>query len=325
MGPTQRALTAVAFGASLACGFFAPLPASALDKVRVGIPATEAFSFMAADFGDHLGIYAKNGIEVERVVLLGSAKLHQAMTADAIDIAAGAGTDFAFLVKGAPELGVAATAGPPLDMGFIVPYDSPAKTADDLKGKKIGISTYGALTDWLAHRLTQVKGWDPKDLHEITVGSDKAAEASFIITHQIDTMITGATSGLQLEETQRGRLLFPASEIVGTFLDHAIYATNNVMQKDPDAVRGFLKGWFETIAYERAHRDETIAYAVTAMRRSPAVETKEYDLVMPMFSADGKFDPAALQVMSQSFVDLGQLDSKPDLSQYYTEAYLPKR
>jgi ABC-type nitrate/sulfonate/bicarbonate transport system substrate-binding protein len=302
----------------------APPPAAALDKVRVGIPATQAFSFMAADFGDHLGIYAKNGVEVERVVLLGSAKLHQAMTADAIDIAAGAGTDFVFLVTGAPELAVAATAGPPLDMGFIVPYDSPAKTSSDLHGKKIGISTVGALTDWLAHRLTQVKGWDSKDLHEVAVGSDKAAEASFIITHQIDAMITGATSGLQLEETQRGRLLFPASEIVGTFLDHAIYATNNVMKNDPRAVRGFLKGWFETIAYERGHRDETIAYAVTAMRRSLAVETKEYDLVMPMFSSDGKFDPAALKVMARSFVDLGQLDSEPDLTKYYTEAYLPK-
>ena len=73
-------------------------PVAALDKVKVGIPATEAFSFMAVDFGNDLGIYAKNSIEVERVILLGSAKLHQAMTAGAIDIAAGAGTDFAFLV-----------------------------------------------------------------------------------------------------------------------------------------------------------------------------------------------------------------------------------
>jgi NitT/TauT family transport system substrate-binding protein len=299
-------------------------PAAALDKVKVGVPATEAFSFMAVDFGSELGVYAKNGIEVERVILLGSAKEHQAMTAGAIDIAAGAGTDFAFLVKGAPELAVAASAGPPLDMGFVVPYDSPAKTSDDLQGKKLGISTVGALTDWLAHRLTQVKGWNPKDLVEIAVGSDKAAEASFIMTHQIDAMITGASSGLQLEETKRGRLLFPASEIVGDFLDHAIFATNTIMKDNSQAVRAFLKGWFETIAYERAHRDETIAYAVKAMRRSAAIETKEYDLVMTEFSADGKFRPSALKVMARSFVELGQLDSEPDLTKYYTEKFLPE-
>ncbi len=314
----------ISFGliAAFAMGVVAT-PASA-DKLRVGIPATEAFSFMPVEFAEKLGIYKKNGVEVEQVVLLGSAKLHQAMIADAIDIAAGAGTDFVFLVKGAPELGIAATAGPPLDMGFIVPYDSPAKGPDDLRGKRIGISTVGALTDWLAHRLAQLKGWKPDELIEIAVGSDKAAEASFITTHQIDTMITGSASGLQYEETQRGRLLFPASLIVGDFLDHAIFATNNIMKKDPQAVRAFLKSWFETIAYERSHRDETIAEAVTQMRRSVAIETKEYDLVTQMYIADGKFPASGLKILSQSFVDLKLLDSEPDLTKYYTEEFLPK-
>lgn len=96
------------------------------------------------------------------------------------------------------------------------------------------------------------------------------------------------------------------------------------MKDNPQAVRAFLKGWFETIAYERAHRDETIAYAVKAMRRSPAIETREYDLVMQEFSADGKFQASALTVMARSFVELGQLDSEPDLTKYYTEEFLPK-
>ncbi len=86
----RKALFAVGVIASI----FAIRPAAALDKVKVGIPATEAFSFMAVDFGNDLGIYAKNGVEIERVILLGSAKLHQAMTAGAIDIAVGAGTRF---------------------------------------------------------------------------------------------------------------------------------------------------------------------------------------------------------------------------------------
>ncbi len=310
-----------AFAAVLAC---AATPAAA-DKLRVGVPSTEAFSFMTVAYGDHLGLFKKNGVEVEQVTLLGSAKLHQAMIAGAIDVAVGAGSDFQFLVKGAPEVAVAAMAGPPLLMGFIVPYDSPAKTADDLRGKKIGVSSMGSLTDWLAHRLAQVKGWKPEELIEVTVGADKTAETAYIVTHQIDAMVTASASGLQLEETQRGRLLFPASDLVGDFLTHAIYATKEVLQKDPDSVRAFLKGWFQTIAYERAHRDETIEYAVTAVKRSKAVETKEYDLVMPMYSADGRFQASGLKVLSKSLVDLKLLDAEPDMTKYYTEAYLPPK
>lgn len=298
---------------------------AAAEKLKVGVPATEAFSFMAVDFADHLGNFRKHGIEVEKVTLLGSAKLHQAMIADAIDIAVGAGSDFSYLVKGAPEIAVAAMAGPPLLMGFIVPYDSPAKTADDLRGKKIGISTVASLTDWLAHRLAQQKGWAPAELITVTVGADKSAETAYIVTHQIDAMVTASASGLQLEETKRGRLLFPASDLVSDFLTHAIYATNRIARDDPAAVRAFLRAWFETIAYERAHRAETIQFAQIATKRSEAVETKEYDLVMPMYSADGRFQPSGLEVLAQSFVDLKILDAKPDLKKYYTEEFLAKK
>jgi ABC-type nitrate/sulfonate/bicarbonate transport system substrate-binding protein len=311
-------------GAVAALCLLASMAPAMAEKLKVGIPATEAFTFMPVAFGDHLGIFKKNGVDVESVTLLGSAKLHQAMIAGAIDIAVGAGSDFVFLVKGAPEIGIAAMGARPLDMSFIVPYDSPAKTPDDLRGKKIGISTVGALTDWFAHRLAQVKGWKPEDLVEVTVGSDKSTETAFIVTHQIDAMITGSASGLQLEDTQRGRLLFPASELVGDFLDHAIFATDKVVKDDPAAVRAFLKSWFETIAYMRTHRDETIRFALTATGRSESVEMREYDLVMPMFLDSGKFPAGGLKIMSQSFVDLKLLDSEPDLTKYYTEAYLPK-
>jgi NitT/TauT family transport system substrate-binding protein len=297
-----------------------PAPA---EPLKVGVPATEAFSFMTVDFADQLGIFKKHGVAVEKVTLLGSAKLHQAMIAGAIDVAVGAGSDFSYLVKGAPELAVAAMAGLPLLMGFIVPYDSPARTGDDLRGKKIGISTVASLTDWLAHRLAQKKGWAPGELVEVTVGSDKSAETAFIVTHQIDAMVTASASGLQLEETQRGRLLFPASDLVSDFLTHAIYATNRILHDDPGAVRAFLKGWFETIAYERTHRAETIQFAQIATRRSAAVETREYDLVMPMYSADGKFHAPGLDVLAKSFVELKILDTEPDLTKYYTEEYLP--
>jgi ABC-type nitrate/sulfonate/bicarbonate transport system substrate-binding protein len=64
----------IARGALLAFSFvafiFALRPAAALEKVKVRIPATEAFSFMAVDFGKDLGIYERNGIEVERVDLV---------------------------------------------------------------------------------------------------------------------------------------------------------------------------------------------------------------------------------------------------------------
>ena len=72
----------------------------------------------------------------------------------------------------------------------------------------------------------------------------------------------------------------------------------------------------------RANREETLKIIVPVTQVDAAAEGKEYDLVMPMFSADGKFDPKALDVMAQSFVDLKILDAKPDMAKLVTEKYL---
>jgi hypothetical protein len=56
-----------------------------------------------------------------------------------------------------------------------------------------------------------------------------------------------------------------------------------------------------------------------------AVQTKEYDLTIGMYSLDGKFDPETLKNLQESFIDLKLVDSPPDMSKLYTEAYLPKK
>ncbi len=298
--------------------------AQAADKLRVGDPSVQAFSFVPLDVGLKYGIFQKNGIDFERISLSGSAKLHQAMTAGALDIAVGAGPDLQFLVKGAPEIGVAAMAGPPLLLGFDVPYDSSAKTAADLKGKRIGISTVGSLTEWLVLRLEAQQGWSRDDVTMIAVGAETPGQTALLITHQIDAVVSSSALGLQLAEDNKGRLLFPASDIVTDFIIHIIYASNDLAKKDPDTIRRFLKGWFETVAFMRTHKAETVEVSRARTHFSQAVEDKEYDLVMPMFSDDGKFAPSAVKVLAQSFVDLKILDTAPDLAKYFTEDYLPK-
>jgi ABC-type nitrate/sulfonate/bicarbonate transport system substrate-binding protein len=65
----------------------------------------------------------------------------------------------AFMAKGAPVKAVAAMAGIPTNMAVMVSYNSSIKSVDDLKGKRIGVTTVGSLTDWIGKRIGVVKGW----------------------------------------------------------------------------------------------------------------------------------------------------------------------
>jgi hypothetical protein len=57
---------------------------------------------------------------------------------------------------------------------------------------------------------------------------------------------------------------------------------------------------------------------------SQAVQAKEYDLTMPMFTKDGKFDAESLATLKRSFTDLKILETPPDMTKLYTEEFLPK-
>jgi ABC-type nitrate/sulfonate/bicarbonate transport system substrate-binding protein len=138
-------------------------------------------------------------------------------------------------------------------------------------------------------------------------------------------VVSAAALGFQLAESKRGRLLFPASDVVSDFMIHAIYASKELMRSRPDAIRHFLSGWFETITFMRQNREATIRASHERTNYSPEVEEKQYDLVMPMFSDTGRFGRSALATIQRSFVDLNLTASEPDLMKYCTEQFLPVR
>ena len=108
------------------------------------------------------------------------------------------------------------------------------------------------------------------------------------------------------------------------FHNHVIFATNQLIAEKPETVRGFLKGWFETIAFMRKNKAEAVKIAADVTQVSEPVMSRTYDETISMFSDTGKFEPKALATLSKSFVELNVLPAEPDMSTLYTEAYLPK-
>jgi NitT/TauT family transport system substrate-binding protein len=293
------------------------------ETLRVGTPAGANFTFLPARVGADRGAFKAEGLDVEVTDFGGGAKLQQAIVAGAIDMTVSAGTDLAFSVKGSPDIAVAAMGSRPT-LGIVVAYDSPLKTVDDLKGKKVGVTTVGSLTEWLMKRLITQQGWPKDAVTLVPVGSDLQSQAALLTTGQIDGVVAPPAFGVQLELAKKARILLSGFDIGKDFLGEAIYASNKLVESNPDAIRRFLKAWFANIAWMRTHKTETIELVRKYTHYAPEVESKEYDLVMPIFSPDGKFHPAAIQTLAESFVEMGTFDHPPDLAKFYTEAYLPK-
>ena len=300
------------------------LPASAQTKLRVGKAQAQTFAFAPADVGVETGIFKKHGLDVEISAFGGDARMLQALSADALDIALGGGPALAFVVKGTPMLAVGALADAPRTIMLVVLKDGPVKTEDDLKGRTVSVSTAGSLTHWLARELSRTKGWGPDGIKIAPLGTT-TAQAAALKTKQIDGVVTESTTVFRLEEEGSGRILVRFGDRISDFHVHLIYAHKALMEKNPEALRAFLAAWLETVQFMRANRDKTIEIAARVSEVSPSVAAKNYDELMPIFNATGRFNPKALEVLGRSFVELGSLPAAPDMSKLYTEEFLPKK
>jgi ABC-type nitrate/sulfonate/bicarbonate transport system substrate-binding protein len=316
---SRSSLVALTFALSLLA---APPTAQAQTKVRIGQPQVGTFQFVPLQVGSEAGIFKKHGIDLEIISFGGGPRVQQALAAESIDIGIGSGPELAFVAKGAPEIGIAAMADAPYSVVLAVPKDSAAKTAQDLKGKMISISSKGSLTDWLGQELSRQLGWGSSGINLAPLGSTAAQTAAFK-TRQIDGMIVEANAGYKLEEDGSGRVLVQFGDRIKTFHIYVLYARKGFAEKSPDAVRAFLAAWFETIGHMRAHRAETIEIVRRTAEVSQGVATRDYDELMGMFNPTGRFDPKALDVLARSFVEMGSLPQPPDMRTLITEQYLP--
>ncbi len=229
--------------------------AQAQTKVRVGQPQAGTFQFVPLQVGIETGIFKKHGIEVEISSFGGGPRVQQAIAAGSIDIGLGSGPELALAAKGAPEIGVAAMADAPYSVLLAVLKDSPIKTAADLKGKTISVSSKGSLTYWLAQELSRQHGWGPRRLHDRAArhhrGADRSAQDPPDRRHDRRGQCRLPPGGGR-QRPRAGAVRRPHQDVPHL---RDLRAARALRQRARDAVRAFLAGWFETIAYMHSHRD----------------------------------------------------------------------
>jgi ABC-type nitrate/sulfonate/bicarbonate transport system substrate-binding protein len=317
-----RGLIAFLFGFVFA--FVVGAPADAATSLTVGKAIRASSTMLPADVGAKTGIFKKHGLDVKIVNFAGGSKLHQAMVAGSVDIGVGAGPEMAFIAKGAPVRAVCEGYSAPRFIGIMVPVDSPVHRVAQLKGKKIGVSSVGSLSYWLALELARKEGWGPEGIETVAIGNGSASAIAAFKTHAIDANIIATAVIFDLEAQKVARLLIPVSKYEGNIGGGMVFATEKLIKTDPGAIRNFLAGWLDTIAFMRKNKAETIKIASEVSGFPKSVEAREYDSTIGGYSRTCKFDAESLGNLKRSFTDLKLVETPPDMAKLYTEAYLPK-
>jgi NitT/TauT family transport system substrate-binding protein len=293
----------------------------AADKVKAGSSGL-ALLWTFIDSGTKAGIWQKYNIEVEWVALAGDAVMQQALTSGSVDFGFGSGPGMGYHSKGVPAIAVAAVAGPPYSFTIAVRPESPIKTVDDLKGKRIGVTTAGSMTQWLVRELSRQKGWGPGGIIDLPMGAPRTQLVA-MKSGDLDGTVTTVETTAEYVKQNEARGVLQLGDLVKDFHTHVVFARTALIEKNPDLVTRFLKGWFATVAYMKAHKEFAIKESAAAMKYSESSIAKAMDAQFQMLSDDGAWNPKAIDKISSSLVELGILEKEPPRNTLYTDQFVP--
>jgi ABC-type nitrate/sulfonate/bicarbonate transport system substrate-binding protein len=214
-----------------------------LKKIHVGVPAV-SMGNMIIFFTQEAKLFEKHGLEADVVVMQGSGIASRALVAGSVEISPITTPAVMSAVLAGSDMVILAHTMPGVIQSLMVRPD--IKKTEDLKGKTIGVTTFGSLADFLVRHLARIKGLNPdKDFALLQIGTDSERLLALKLgkipaaTLGHPQFILAQRAGFTLLWDFFKEVEYPWSEIA---------TTRSQIQRDRDLVMRYMRAHLEGIA-----------------------------------------------------------------------------
>lgn len=251
-----------------------------MKKIRVGVPSVGMGNIII--FITKEGrLFEKHGLDAEVITVMGSGIGSKALISGNIDIipiatptviaANLAGADMAILAHTMPAVVHALMVRPDI------------KRPEDLKGKKIGVSSLGSLTDFLVRSIAKKKGLNPE--RDITLLTTGGSDTERVMALKAGAVEASALShpGYGLARKMGFNMLWDSSkELDYPWME--ITTRRTAIKADRELITRYMKAHLEGIALFKSNRDFSIK-VIKKMLKTPDDElvNESYDIFSKMF------------------------------------------
>jgi len=224
--------------------------AKALKKIRVGVSAVSMGNIILYVMKE-ARLYEKYGLDAEVITMNGSGISSKALISGGIDIAPIATPTVINANLAGADMQILAHTLPGVVHALMVKPE--IKRVEDLKGKKVAVSSLGSLTDFLVRYIAKKKGLNPdRDVTLIQTGGD---------SDRIVALSSGVVEGAALSHPAYGRaqkLGFPmlwdsAKEVNYPWIE--ITTRRTIIKSDRDMVMNYMRAHLEGIALFKRDRE----------------------------------------------------------------------
>jgi len=163
--------------------------AQTLDRIRLGYSGTGISSY-SMEIGKRLGIFRRNGLDVEVVYVNSGSLLNQALIAGTFDVALSQGSEAMLAKMRGADMRIVAVIANRFNHVYIT---APSITSiKQLKGKRIAVSRFGSGSHFQSNLALKDGGLDPdRDVTTLQIGNSGARMAA-ILSGTVDGTIMAA-------------------------------------------------------------------------------------------------------------------------------------
>jgi NitT/TauT family transport system substrate-binding protein len=229
--------------------------ARAADTVRVGLAAVyPAYAIPYA--ANELGFYKEKNLDVQITQFRGGPATQEALASGAIDISTIApGAAALAIAKGVQEK-IVALSVPPTPQGWyiLVPTASSIKSMAELKGKTVGVTQKGSLTDFWVQRAAAKAGIT---VQAIPLGAPAVMPA--LKAKQVDAAILWPIFSYKGLADGDFRSIDDLGATMEPSVSEGWAASNELIQNRPAVLRRWLEANAKAIVYLQRHENENWA------------------------------------------------------------------
>ncbi|HSK30526.1 MAG TPA: ABC transporter substrate-binding protein, partial [Candidatus Limnocylindria bacterium] len=280
----------------------------AQDRIRIGISAV-SLGFLPTVIAEKKGFYAKHGLTSEHV-LVPCAIATNALLSDDLDYAVCTGPGTAGAIKGLPIKLIMTTQD---KLGYLLLVKPDVQKLSDLRGKTIGISTFGSQLYLTSVTLFRKAGLEPGKNINLLPGGDNTARLAAMDAGRVDAAFV--SSPADIFGMKRGYKVLLWSRDHVPLTQNAIVTTDRRLKQSPDQVKRTIKGTIEALKFIQEHQDESIAIAAKWLKLDLATTRAAFENYLPCYSPDGNLTDQALRDLIQYELDRGPIKKEIALSQ----------
>jgi NitT/TauT family transport system substrate-binding protein len=214
-----------------------------LKSINVGVPAVSMGNIIIF-FTKEAKIFEKHGLDAEAVVMSGSGIASRALVAGSVAISPITTPAVMSAVLAGSDMVILAHTMPGVIQSLVVRPE--IKRPEDLKGKTIGVTTFGSLGDFLVRYLARQKGLNPdKDFALLQIGADPERLLALrqgkiqAATLSHPSFILAQRAGFHVMWDFFKEIEYPWSEIA---------TTRSQIKQDRDLVMRYMRAHLEGIA-----------------------------------------------------------------------------